>query len=148
MKRKSYWSRTVGLLGGTAKFVVYTPEDIEMRANIMVRGRRADVRVRMIPEHETWRASWQALNATESFDGKYFTTRRDRERIHRAIVEAWCEIWTPETVESVFPDWFRTKWNDVGARINATIGEERSAFLRQQQQLLKLFDEWRQESGR
>ena len=55
--RRKYWSRSVGLLGGTATFDVYTPDDIEMDAkSILVRGRKADLSARMMSEDGTWRA--------------------------------------------------------------------------------------------
>jgi hypothetical protein len=144
MRRKSYLSRTVGLLGGTATFDVYTPDDIEMDArSILVRGRKADLSARMMSEDGTWRAMLGGLKPKQPFDGKHFATLRDRDRLCRAIEETWSAIWTPETSEQVFPTWFIEKWVDLGTKIRTTFGEQREAHLRQRDQIFKLLAEWR-----
>ena len=142
MRRKSYWSRTVGLLGGTATFDVYTPDDIEMVAkDILVRGRNADLTARLVFEDETWQALLGPLMPKQPFDGKHFATMRDRDRLCRAIEEAWFAMWTPDIAEQVFPAWFIEKWVDLGTKIRTTFGEQRGAHLRQREQLFKLLAE-------
>jgi hypothetical protein len=142
MRRKSYWSRTVGLLGGTATFDVYTPDDIEMVAkSILVRGRKADLTARLVSEDGIWRALLGPLTPKQPFEGKHFATMRDRDRLCRAIEEAWPAMWTPDTAEQVFPSWFIEKWVDLGTKIRATFGEQRGAHLRQRERLFKLLAE-------
>jgi len=142
MRRKSYWSRTVGLLGGTATFDVYTPDDIEMVAkDILVRGRKADLAARLVFEDETWQALLGPLTPKQPFEGKHFATMRDRDRLCRAIEGVWSAMWTPETAEQVFPAWFIEKWVDLGTKIRTTYGEQRGAHLRQRERLFKLLAE-------
>ena len=145
MRRKSYWSRTVGLLGGTAAFDVYTPDDIEMVAkDILVRGRKADLTARLVSEGETWHALLGPLTPKQPFEGKHFATMRDMDRFCRAIEETWSAMWTPETAEQVFPAWFIEKWVDLGMKIRTTFGEQCKAHLRQREQLFRLLAEWRE----
>lgn len=144
MRRKSYWSRSVGLLGGTAMFDVYTPDDIEMVAEgILVRGRKADLTARLVFADGTWQALLEALKPKQAFEGKHFATMRDRDRLCRAIEETWAFVWTPETAEQVFPAWFIEKWADLRTKIRTTFGEQCEAHLRQRQQLFKALAEWR-----
>ncbi len=144
MRGESYWSRSVGLLGGTAKFDVYAPDDIEMVAkDNLLRGRKADLTARLASEDGTWQALLGPLEPKQAFEGRHFATMRDRDRLRRVIEETWSAIWTPETAEQVFPTWFIEKWADLGTKIKTTFGEECAAHLRQRQQLFKLLAEWR-----
>lgn len=146
MRRKSYWTRSVSLLGGTAKFDVYTPDDIEMVATaILVRRRKADLTARLEATDGTWHALLGALKPKQAYEGKHFATTRDFERIRQAIEEAWSAMWTPETAEQVFPAWFTEKWAELGTRIRMTFGEQGEVLMRQQQQLFKLLADWQNE---
>ena len=144
MRRKSYWTRSVSLLGGTAKFDVYAPDDIEMVAkDILVRGRKADLTARLVIADGSWQALLGPLTPKQPFEGKHFATMRDRERLCRGIEDTWSAMWTPENAEQVFPAWFIQQWVDLGTKIRTTFGEQCAAHLRQRQQLFRLLEEWR-----
>jgi hypothetical protein len=146
MRRKSYWSRSVGLLGGTAKFDVYTPDDIRMVAReILVRRRKADLTARLVATDGTWHAWLGALKPKQAYEGKHFATMRDLKRVRRAVEETWSTMWTPETAEQVFPAWFTEKWAELRVRIRTTFGKQHKVLVRQQKHLFTLLDEWRKE---
>ena len=146
MRRKCCLTRSVSLLAGTAKFDVYTPDDIEMVAtDILVRRRKADLTARLEATDGTWQVLLGALKPKQAYDGKHFATMRDLERVRRAVEEAWSTMWTPETSEQVFPAWFIEKWAELGRRIRMTFDEQGEVLMRQRQQLFKLLAEWRKE---
>ena len=85
------------------------------------------------------------LSPRQTYDGKHFATMRDLEGIRRAVAEVWSAMWTPETAQQVFPNWFTEKWTELGTRIRTTFGEQCAMHLSQRQRLFKLLDEWQKE---
>lgn len=145
MRGPGRWSRTVTLLGGTARYDVYTPDDIEVLArDILVRKRRADLKARLDFVDGNWQVCPGPLQPQQPYSGKHFATMRDIERVRRAIEKTWFTLWTPDVADEVFPGWFLKKWKDLCTKIQTTTGDECTAYVQQRQQLLSLLTEWRQ----
>lgn len=144
MRGAARWSRTVSLLGGTARFDVYTPDDVEVLASdILVRKRRAHVKTRLDFVDGDWQVCPGPLQPQQPYEGKHFATMRDIERVRRAIQQTWCTLWTPAVADEVFPEWFLKKWQKLASKIRTTTGEECAGYLQQRQQLLSLLANWR-----